>query len=239
MHTNKLLPHMILTSILLMITLILNAAEIGKIKGIVTDSQTGNPIIGASVFIVGTSISTKTDFDGKYIIRDIKQGKYNLKVTHVDYNSVTIQGIEIKADISVIQNIFLTQKTNKLDVETKTTAEKEIIPQIKDELNSVLIPKQKTNKKIMRAPTTVSQFYVGCSQNDHTGGFPPAHGGTAIVNGEPFDAMFFENYGTNPFVDVEDDSLSTFAIDVDDASYIMSRSYLERGYLPPKDAVRS
>ncbi|MEA1981675.1 MAG: von Willebrand factor type A domain-containing protein, partial [candidate division Zixibacteria bacterium] len=95
------------------------------------------------------------------------------------------------------------------------------------------------NKKIMRAPTTVSQFYVGCSQNDHTGGFPPAHGGTAIVNGEPFDAMFFENYGTNPFVDVEDDSLSTFAIDVDDASYIMSRSYLERGHLPPKDAIRS
>ncbi len=37
--------------------------------------------------------------------------------------------------------------------------------------------------------------------------FPPAHGGTAIVNGEPFDAMFFENYGVNPFVDTEDDHL--------------------------------
>ena len=239
MYTNKLLPHMILTSILLMVTLILNAAEIGKIKGIVTDSQTGNPIIGASVFIVGTSISTQTDFEGKYIIRDIKPGKYNLKVTHINYNSVTIQDIKIKADISVIQNISLTQITNKLDVEIKTTAEKEIIPQIKNELNSALIPKQKINKKIMRAPTTVSQFYVGCVQNDHTLGFPPAHGGTAIVNGEPFDAMFFENYGTNPFVDVEDDSLSTFAIDVDDASYIISRSYLERGHLPPKDAVRT
>ena len=46
-------------------------------------------------------------------------------------------------------------------------------------------------------------------------GFPPAHGGTAIVNGEPFDAMFFKNYGVNPFVDTEDDHLSTFAIDVD------------------------
>jgi len=69
-------------------------------------------------------------------------------------------------------------------------------------------------------------------------GYPPAHGGTAIVNGQAYDAMFFKNYGVNPFVDTEDDSLSTFAIDVDDASYIMMRSYLERGSLPPDEAVR-
>ncbi len=69
-------------------------------------------------------------------------------------------------------------------------------------------------------------------------GYPPAHGGTAIVNGQAYDAMFFKNYGVNPFVDTEDDSLSTFAIDVDDASYIMMRSYIERGDLPPDEAVR-
>lgn len=73
---------------------------------------------------------------------------------------------------------------------------------------------------------------------EYGGVYPPAHGGTAIVNGKPYDAMFFENYGVNPFVDTEDDHLSTFAIDVDDASYIMARSYLERGNLPEKDAVR-
>jgi Ca-activated chloride channel family protein len=59
------------------------------------------------------------------------------------------------------------------------------------------------------------------------------------VNGEAFDAMFFKNYGVNPFVDTEDDHLSTFAIDVDDASYVMARSYLERGALPPDKAIRT
>jgi Ca-activated chloride channel family protein len=68
--------------------------------------------------------------------------------------------------------------------------------------------------------------------------FPPAHGGSAIVNNEAFDAMFFKNYGVNPFVFTEDDHFSTFATDVDDASYIMTRSYLERGELPPNEAVR-
>ncbi len=50
--------------------------------------------------------------------------------------------------------------------------------------------------------------------------------------------MFFQGYGTNPFVDTEDDPLSTFGIDVDTASYTMARSYLRRGNLPPADAVR-
>lgn len=65
-----------------------------------------------------------------------------------------------------------------------------------------------------------------------------AHGGTTPPNAEPVDAMFFRNYGVNPFIDTEDDHLSTFAIDVDTGSYTLSRNYLQQGNLPPRDAVR-
>jgi Ca-activated chloride channel family protein len=67
---------------------------------------------------------------------------------------------------------------------------------------------------------------------------PMAHGGTTPPNGESEDAMFFKNYGINPFIDTEDDHLSTFATDVDTASYTLTRSYLHDGHLPPNDAVR-
>ncbi len=53
-----------------------------------------------------------------------------------------------------------------------------------------------------------------------------------------FDAMFFKNYGVNPFIDTEDDHLSTFAMDVDTASYTLVRGYLHDGHMPPNDAVR-
>jgi Ca-activated chloride channel family protein len=69
-------------------------------------------------------------------------------------------------------------------------------------------------------------------------GYPPAHGGTTPPNGEDVDAMFFKNYGVNPFIDTEDDHLSTFATDVDTGSYTVVRGYLHEGYLPPRDAVR-
>jgi Ca-activated chloride channel family protein len=63
-------------------------------------------------------------------------------------------------------------------------------------------------------------------------------GGTTPPNGETYELMYFDHTGVNPFVATEDDSLSTFAVDVDDASFTLARSYLERGQLPPEDAIR-
>lgn len=70
---------------------------------------------------------------------------------------------------------------------------------------------------------------------------------TGVVNGEPVPAgtpqtpedMFFQDYGVNPYLDTADDHLSTFAMDVDTASYTLTRSYLT-GYdqLPPPEAIR-
>ena len=50
----------------------------------------------------------------------------------------------------------------------------------------------------------------------------------------------FRDYGVNPFVDAQRDHLSTFALDVDTASYAVARSYINNnGSLPPYEAVRA
>jgi len=51
--------------------------------------------------------------------------------------------------------------------------------------------------------------------------------------------MFFRFYGDHPFVQTELDGLSTFAADVDTASYPLVRNYLVDKKLPPKDGVRT
>src|SRR6185436_4251361 len=50
--------------------------------------------------------------------------------------------------------------------------------------------------------------------------------------------MTFEDYGVNPFVDTSEDHLSTFALDVDTASYALTRRHIPDGQLPPPEAVR-
>jgi Ca-activated chloride channel family protein len=66
----------------------------------------------------------------------------------------------------------------------------------------------------------------------------PSTGGLVPPNDQPYADVFFEEYGVNPFVDTEDDHLSTFAVDVDTASYTVMRRYVGDGYLPPDESVR-
>ncbi len=63
-------------------------------------------------------------------------------------------------------------------------------------------------------------------------------GGSATVNDAPYDLTFFKHYGVNPFIDTEDDHLSTFAMDVDTASYTVTRRFVQDGNLPDPDSVR-
>jgi len=66
----------------------------------------------------------------------------------------------------------------------------------------------------------------------------PSTGGTAEPNDQPYGDVFFRGYGTNPFLDSEDDRFSTFGLDVDTGSWGVVRRYLRDGNLPPREAVR-
>jgi Ca-activated chloride channel family protein len=64
--------------------------------------------------------------------------------------------------------------------------------------------------------------------------------GTAVMAADPRSAggEGYKDYGVNAWVDTMKDALSTFAVDVDTASYTIARRKLTEGVLPPKAAVR-
>lgn len=57
--------------------------------------------------------------------------------------------------------------------------------------------------------------------------------------GESPREMYFRFWGDNPFVPTRQDGLSTFAADVDTASYGLARRMLREGFLPPREQVRT
>ncbi len=67
---------------------------------------------------------------------------------------------------------------------------------------------------------------------------PASTGGTDEPNDQPYGDVFFDGYGVNPFIDTEDDHLSTFGLDVDTGSYTVTRRYIRDGNLPPREAIR-
>lgn len=76
------------------------------IRGQVIDKKTGEPIIGASVLVKGTTVGTITDADGKFTI-NASLGSV-LKVSFIGFKTVEIQATES-------MKIYLTEDTETLE----------------------------------------------------------------------------------------------------------------------------
>ncbi len=72
-------------------------AQQAGITGNVTDASTGDPLIGATVVLEGTSIGAVTDIYGDYKISNIPQGVYNVKFRYIGYKEIVNQAVELTA----------------------------------------------------------------------------------------------------------------------------------------------
>jgi len=86
----------VLISVLLLLPTLLFAQR-GSISGTVVEYGTGEPIIGASVSIAGTTRGVATDLDGKYTLQNIEEGVYDLLISYITYTTQTITGVEVKS----------------------------------------------------------------------------------------------------------------------------------------------
>ena len=83
----------------------------GSVSGIVLDEE-GEPMIGCSVIVVGTSLGTVTDINGRYSIA-IPRGKSQLKFAYVGYLSQTCRvsgstlNVRMKEDTAALQEVVV------------------------------------------------------------------------------------------------------------------------------------
>ncbi len=95
--------HRLLHSIALLLIFIMTsalAARADTVKGNVTD-DTGEPLIGVTVMVVGTAGGTVTDLDGNYTIQVPNPKKDELRFTYVGMETQTIK-VNSKATINVV-----------------------------------------------------------------------------------------------------------------------------------------
>ncbi|HHB78901.1 MAG TPA: TonB-dependent receptor [Saprospiraceae bacterium] len=61
----------------------------GNIHGFVKEAETGDAMIGASVFIKGTSTGTVTDFNGEFTLSGIKEGEVTVEFSYLGFSPLT------------------------------------------------------------------------------------------------------------------------------------------------------
>ena len=307
MHTQSIAGGIFLAVVLLAVAVVINAAAGGQIKGIVTDGNTGDPIVGASVQVVDAAFEATTDSHGDFVIKRLQPGVYTLRASHRDYQTVAVVDVQVDSDRTTVVNVQLFRKAtgpdssasvsgnggiiDKTKVEKRAAASSETIEKApagsveatlrqsagvatdeqgndyvrggragdvasstegssSGKITADLRPGQvrqpseselRDHDRLWRVPEPVPEpdGTVRCPMPPR----PPYPDWDEYEYDEayrryPFDAMYFRDYGFNPYVDTRYDCQSTFAIDVDDASFVLTRSYLDRGVLPPSDAVR-
>src|SRR6185436_17773690 len=70
------------------------AEQLGTISGQVLDKSTGEAVIDAGVEVVDAGKSTRTDIDGKYVIR-IKPGSYQVRIFAGGFQGLRLQNVAV------------------------------------------------------------------------------------------------------------------------------------------------
>ncbi|MDP2884006.1 MAG: TonB-dependent receptor [Ignavibacteria bacterium] len=75
-------------------------AQDGKLRGKVTDRESGEALIGANITIEGTNLGAATDVNGEFVILSVPPGIYTVKATYIGYSPVTISNITVNASLT-------------------------------------------------------------------------------------------------------------------------------------------
>ena len=168
-------------------------AQSFTVKGIVTDAESGEAIIGCSVVIDGTRNGTTTGTDGTYSIH-VSKGA-TLVFSFVGYRTQKIKVVSTRIDVA-------------LKADTQTLEE------------CIVVGYANEARKMVCGATPLSMVRS-----------MPCYG---KISSEEY-----KEIQENGFKQVLDTPLSTFSIDVDAASYSNMRRFLNKGELPPTNAIRT
>ncbi len=225
----------------------------GTVTGRITDMR-GQPIAFANVVIPEARAGAMTAPDGTYRIDRVSAGMYTLAVQFIGYKKATRSGLLVDrthgaaVDLQLEELPIAMQEMTVLAprsvVDTKHLSTSQLQSLRVDNRSQAIAQRAgiATDKdlRIHGGRTGDVKFQVNGVARVAQPLPPvvPTTGGSRLPNDEAYDSMFFKNYGVNPFIAAEEDPFSTFATDVDAASYTITRRYLELGSLPPADAVR-
>ena len=73
-------------------------ASMGRISGTVVDAATGDPLIGATVVVVGLELGAMADLEGAYLIRNVPAGLHTVRVSMIGYAAKRVTGVHVEPD---------------------------------------------------------------------------------------------------------------------------------------------
>ncbi len=185
-----------------------------EITGVVTDNKQF-PIISASVQVKQGSVlkgSAVTDINGKYTVKPLDSGIYNITVSCIGYQAKTVKKVIVQTGKNVKHDFVLV---------------------------AALAPKSLTVTNYNMEQVVLSQASANYTYNGSASTY--TWGGNTTAARTEYHNHVNESYKKiqhNDFMTVASSPVSTMSVDVDRASYANVRRFITSGQAPPEDAVR-
>jgi len=85
----------------------------GLITGKIIDGSTGEPLRGASVYVVGTKWGARADIKGEFKIKVLTEGNYTIKVSYIGYDAKELPEVDaIEGKTYDLSSIILNPQSN-------------------------------------------------------------------------------------------------------------------------------
>lgn len=127
-------------------------AQTGKISGKILE-ENGQPIIGATVVIKGTTNGAATDIDGYYVF-SAPAGKHDIQISYISFETKIYTGVEVKVGQTTTLNTVLSSQDKNLEtVQIHAKSNRESITAIVlEQKNSVVLFDGFSAEQIKRTP---------------------------------------------------------------------------------------
>ena len=136
------------------------ASPTGNIKGYVLDQKTAKPLVGANVYLDGTSMGASTDLNGKFEILNVPAGEYLLIANYVGYHEKK-QKVKIEENKTVKLVIYLSLTTLEGEVIEVTAQAEGQMAAINQQISAKTIKNVVSAARIQELPDANAAESVG------------------------------------------------------------------------------
>jgi hypothetical protein len=99
-----------------------------KVKGTIVDDITHAPILGATVYLIGSNpaVASATDVNGSFTLNNVPVGQQSLRISYSGYEPQLVNEILVTSGKETILNILLAEKISSLNEVTVTAPSKRV-----------------------------------------------------------------------------------------------------------------
>ncbi len=218
------------------------------VSGVVRDKANSQSLPGVTVLVKGTQLGASTDAQGRYSLPVPNDARAVLVFSYLGYVSVErpvgpahVIDVALVVDSKQLSEVVVTgygtARQQRQASYSVATVAPPTVQGLAGKVAGVSIqgsasPRRMKNKRTAPMGSPVAGYDLASPA------YPAPPLPTLPARDEAGAGDTYAHVTENAFFSARKDPLSTFALDVDNASYTNVRRFLNEGQLPPRDAVR-